>query len=537
MKIRRELNYYLRMKKRGFLLFVLFGSIAFLLTLYVILGNYYRGSFTYGTWINHVYVTGKTVEEANEELKGTAFYNGLNIRGRDGQHLFISATDIDYSIDYTSDLISIMDSQNPLLWGFNLIASPNTQIQGHVLFDTDKVSEILSSWIIFEDDDTPAYKIELGDEGFYLAQKDLKKPVFDYILDKAIMAISKGEIDLNIMDDSGAYVAVKETESDLHVKELFEKIDTLQKKNVTFRIYDEEITSEPLDISDFLITLSNLEEAQKEAKKDETEDMPVIKKMAHADEIADDNGKEEKISDLTGYEGMFIHGDEISPFPDKFKIDNEFVTDEQGNLLLSCDKIHAYVEKSLERFDTDYSINSYIENGEGKIYVSGSKDGELFDIENEYGFFVNALMEGDTEEDIELPQKSFAIDGSELGNEFILVNMGDQHLLYYKDGKLTIDYDIVTGNTGRGRGTPVGLYHVYNKRYHTILRGDDYASFVNYWLGVNKGIGIHDATWRREFGGEIYKTNGSHGCINSPLEDMEKLYELVEVGVPVLLYY
>ena len=115
--------------------------------------------------------------------------------------------------------------------------------------------------------------------------------------------------------------------------------------------------------------------------------------------------------------------------------------------------------------------------------------------------------------------------------------MGNQKLSYYKNGRLTIQYDIVTGNTSLGRSTPVGLYHVYNKRYHTILRGDNYASYVNYWLGVHKGVGIHDATWRSEFGGEIYKHSGSHGCINSPLDQMERLYEMVDVGVPVLLYY
>ena len=28
------------------------------------------------------------------------------------------------------------------------------------------------------------------------------------------------------------------------------------------------------------------------------------------------------------------------------------------------------------------------------------------------------------------------------------------------------------------------------------------------------GIGFHDASWRDEFGGDIYLTDGSHGCIN-----------------------
>ena len=69
------------------------------------------------------------------------------------------------------------------------------------------------------------------------------------------------------------------------------------------------------------------------------------------------------------------------------------------------------------------------------------------------------------------------------------------------------------------------------------MRGDNYAAFVNYWMPVNGGIGIHDATWRKKFGGEIYKTDGSHGCINVPKDKMIEIYDLVDVGTPVVMFY
>ena len=51
-----------------------------------------------------------------------------------------------------------------------------------------------------------------------------------------------------------------------------------------------------------------------------------------------------------------------------------------------------------------------------------------------------------------------------------------------------MDMPVVTGNINRGRGTPTGFFEVYNKRYHTNLVGVDYVSYVNYWLGVIKGL-------------------------------------------------
>ena len=124
-----------------------------------------------------------------------------------------------------------------------------------------------------------------------------------------------------------------------------------------------------------------------------------------------------------------------------------------------------------------------------------------------------------------------------LGDTYIEVNMGKQELFYYVEGKLSMNMPIVTGNVNRGRGTPTGIFPVYNKRYHTNLVGVDYVSYVNYWLGVHKGVGIHDATWRSKFGEEIYKRDGSHGCINCPLDTVSQLWEVVEVGTPVVLYY
>ena len=68
------------------------------------------------------------------------------------------------------------------------------------------------------------------------------------------------------------------------------------------------------------------------------------------------------------------------------------------------------------------------------------------------------------------------------------------------------------------------------KQTGATLRGEDYETFVNYWMPFDGGIGMHDATWRSKFGGDIYKTKGSHGCINLPLSVAKKIYEYVQPG-------
>ena len=124
-----------------------------------------------------------------------------------------------------------------------------------------------------------------------------------------------------------------------------------------------------------------------------------------------------------------------------------------------------------------------------------------------------------------------------MGPTYIEVDMGAQHLYYYDDGQLSLDTDIVTGNKKLKRDTPEGVNFVYGKTKNRVLRGPGYATFVKYWMPVKGAIGIHDATWRDEFGGEIYLTNGSHGCVNVPVEQAGELYDKVEIGTPVVMFY
>lgn len=55
-------------------------------------------------------------------------------------------------------------------------------------------------------------------------------------------------------------------------------------------------------------------------------------------------------------------------------------------------------------------------------------------------------------------------------------------------------------------------------------------------MPFNGGVGIHDLTSRTSFGGDIYLYNGSHGCINTPLENARTIYENIEVNTPVVVY-
>lgn len=127
-------------------------------------------------------------------------------------------------------------------------------------------------------------------------------------------------------------------------------------------------------------------------------------------------------------------------------------------------------------------------------------------------------------------------DGSDIGNTYVEISIPDQTLWLYVDGELILSSEFVSGTESNGNYTPSGVFGLTYKTKNATLRGRGYASHVNYWMPFNGNIGMHDATWRNRFGGNIYKTSGSHGCINLPLENAKTIYGYVETYFPVIVY-
>ena len=100
-----------------------------------------------------------------------------------------------------------------------------------------------------------------------------------------------------------------------------------------------------------------------------------------------------------------------------------------------------------------------------------------------------------------------------------------------------MESDFVSGDASNVNPTPHGVFGLTYKTTNAVLRGADYETPVFYWMPFHGNFGMHDATWRTEFGGDIYLTDGSHGCINLPLDKAEAIYGYVSTGFPIVCYY
>ena len=119
---------------------------------------------------------------------------------------------------------------------------------------------------------------------------------------------------------------------------------------------------------------------------------------------------------------------------------------------------------------------------------------------------------------------------------YVDVDIANQSLIYYEDGAPVITTSVVTGNESDGHNTPTGVFFIDSKIPGKYLVGPTWNVWVDRWMRFTGAVGIHDATWRGKFGGEIYKNNGSHGCVNIPHDVALKLYDMVDIGTMVVVH-
>ncbi len=445
--------------------------------LYVALACYYSDGFSYGTWVNGVYCTGKSVEAINTELLMGEYYDQLEIIDKNGKHYYIDGETIQYSYDYTATLTNIQNQQNPFFWGTNLIRNDFRRISADVSFDADLLaSELLKFQFMHEDlyDESNEVTIQKTEDGYVLNDETKELLVKEKAITIICDALNEGKTSIDLKESlcyEDLPVSIKAQEQ----YDLFDKIAEFQDFTLTYQM----------------------------GETQELVDSGVVSEWI----LLDDKGK--------------------------------FAFDDVGRLQLDESKIREYVNSLGEKYDTLNRTREFMSTRGDVITIEGGTYGNDLDEDAEFEFLKEAFIHdatGQTREP-EYIVKAKNQGEDDIGGTYIEVDMSLQRLYYYEDYDIVIDSPVVTGNLRTKCGTPVKVCYIYYKQKNRTLRGEGYSSFVYYWMAVYKNIGLHDATWRDKFGGEIYKTNGSHGCINLPKNVAKELYERAEKGTPVIMFY
>lgn len=221
---------------------------------------------------------------------------------------------------------------------------------------------------------------------------------------------------------------------------------------------------------------------------------------------------------------------------DKAKTNSWFYLDQDFNVNVDEDAVQIYANKLAEDF-TDYSGTLPFLTSYGTTVNFRTASSKQVDMDTLFSYLVEDVKKGTTvSRTIPYVDTGLANVDSTFGGTYVEINLTKQHLFFYYQGNLIVDCDIVSGSVDKGYATPGGIFTLRYKKQNATLNGADYSTPVDYWMPFNGGIGMHDANWRTEFGGSIYLTDGSHGCINMPTEAVAKVFEYAYPGMYVIVY-
>ncbi|MBQ1545932.1 MAG: L,D-transpeptidase family protein [Clostridia bacterium] len=229
------------------------------------------------------------------------------------------------------------------------------------------------------------------------------------------------------------------------------------------------------------------------------------------------------------------------------KLSQWVVSNGSGSSSVDENAISEYVLSLADKYNTYSSTKPFVTTGGETVFIGNSYYGWELDTEYLYNSLLMFINERRSV-DIDLTNRSEESDKywvhvaakydpiNYYGSTYAEVSIDGQYMWMYKNGELALASDVVTGRPDDEHDTPIGIYHIIYMEQNATLRGEDYETEVAYWMVFAEDIGFHDAEWQYAFGGEMYLENGSHGCVNLPIEVAERLYGLVYPGMPVFVY-
>jgi len=443
-------------------------SICTLIVIYFGMTIYFMNHFYFGSKINSINISGKSVEDVNEQMVFKLQTYKLNIKERGGKNEQIRSDEIGLKYNSGGQFKDFKDRQNPYKWisaFFNTEASK--MIEG-VKYDKDLLKKRVDKLSCFESGNiiqpkNPSFKYT--DNGYAIVgEVNGNKVNKDILYASASEAILKEKTTIDL-DSINCYIKPLYTSNSPKI------VDT---KNILNKYVFSKITY------------------------------------------------------------VFGEGEELL---DGSKINKWLTVDENFKVTFNEKEVKNYIDVLSDNYNTIGKRRNLVSSSGKEINIGGGDYGWSINRAKETQALISAIKEGKTiSKEPEYIQTALSHGINDMGDTYVEIDLTEQHLWFYKNGSLIVQGDIVTGNANGKNTTPGGIYSLKYKERNAILKGPGYASPVTFWMPFNGGIGIHDASWRSQFGGEIYKTDGSHGCINSPYYLAKTIFNNIEPGIPVVCY-
>ncbi|MBR2527281.1 MAG: peptidoglycan binding domain-containing protein [Blautia sp.] len=450
--------------------------------LYAAMVYFYTDHFFLRTFVNGIECSNLTAYEVEKKIANQFSDYTIEVASRGNESQVIRGSDIGYRYISDGEVLNLLKAQNPYEWPRALIDKTNYTIRENVTFNRVLLRTQLSTLACTQEEN------QVYPEDAYITM------------------------------NNDQFTIVPETQgSNILVKNAFWALD------------------EAIDAGKSSIDFDAEEDVYATAKM--TSDSEEIQKLL----AAYNNFTKAKITYIFGDETTTLTGDTLKTWLE-FDADGRLIQD-TGSFM---QHVSDYIAQLAAEHDTVGTSRPFMATDGRLVYVYGYAYGWSIDQVAEAAALAQDITSGNVVSREPIYATTANSHGfNDLGNTYIEVDMGNQHMYYYQNGYIIFDSDFVSGDiTVDGHATPEGIYTLYSKQSPAILKGEsdetgkpEYETEVEYWMPFNGGIGFHDASWQPYFGGDRFMGGGSHGCINLPYYAAAQLYNIIDYGVPIVCFY
>lgn len=162
--------------------------------------------------------------------------------------------------------------------------------------------------------------------------------------------------------------------------------------------------------------------------------------------------------------------------------------------------------------------------------------------------FAAAVKEGPLHAEVDKIATDY---GRTIPAKMVVVSTENQHADMYEGSRIVYSTEVTTG--GPELPTDHGVFHVYFKASPFVFHspwpvGSPFyynPTPVQFWMPFDGGEGLHDASWRSNFGpgSNVAPTDlgtgntilGTHGCVNLPSSAAQFLWDWAPIGTTVVV--
>lgn len=450
------------------------GAVFIVIVLVYGIGVYhYKDHFYRDVYVNGVSLGGMTLDEAERTFTDDLESHKIALEEKERTEI-IDPADIDTVISVGTQISDLFDAQSPWNWFTHFFGKNEQTVTLDVTFDEEKLADVVDNL-----------------ECFATA---------------------------NVVAPQDAYIKAGETQFEI----VPEVLGNTVKKN---QLLEEIKTALATGVTVINLEESNLYKLPSYYEKDEA----VKNALTAANKYA-----ASKITYDFSYTTETV---DYSLIKDWITISDDF------EVSLDASKVGDYVEELGSKYNTMGASRNFTTSSGRKINAYGGNYGWKIYFDKEKQKLINNIENGKTV--TREPEYSYTAQcrnsaKDDIGDSYVEISIASQEVWLYIDGKCILDTSCVTGTAGL-YDTYTGVYALtYKKSPDTLTgtnaNGSGYSSEVTFWMPFNGNQGMHDATWRSSFGGSIYKSSGSHGCVNLPYSAAATIYKNIEAGFPIVIY-